>query len=276
VQETIEQLSQNFKAQAQPREINLFYLKDNIRERIERSGGEWKVVNTSITFTEETLRKELNDHPERFSPNVILRGLLQETLLPDVAFIGGGGEIAYWLELKGVFQQYKVPYPVLVLRNSFLIVESRWKDKLDKLRISINGIFNEERQLLNDLVKRESENQLTLSGEITHFNSYYDKLKTVAGQVDDTLTTHVAALQTRAIKPLQELEKKLLRAERRKFEIQKRQLNAVKSALFPNNSLQERVENFMPYYAKWGEEFIKMIYDHSLNLEQHFGVITTK
>jgi bacillithiol biosynthesis cysteine-adding enzyme BshC len=275
VQKAIDALSQNFKAQAQPRDINLFYLKDNIRERIERAGDdEWKVVNTNITFTAGTLKKELNDHPERFSPNVILRGLFQETLLPDVAFIGGGGEIAYWLELKGVFQQYKVPYPVLVLRNSFLVLESRWKDKLDKLRIPINGIFREERVLLNDLVKRESENQLTLAGEITHFNNYYDKLKTVAGQVDDTLTTHVAALQTRAIKPLQELEKKLLRAERRKFEIQKRQLNTVKTALFPNNGLQERVDNFMPYYAKWGEEFIKIIYDHSLTLEQQFGVIT--
>ena len=274
VEKTISELSKNFKVQAQPRDINLFYLKDDLRERIERSGSEWKVVNSDITFDATSLKKELNDHPERFSPNVILRGLFQETILPDVAFIGGGGEIGYWLELKGVFEHYKVPYPVLVLRNSFLVLEAKWKEKLDKLRISVAGIFKDERELMNDFVKRESSNQLTLAGEITNFTSYYDRLKTVAGQIDDTLTTHVAALQTRAIKPLQELEKKLLRAERRKYEVEKRQLSAVKNALFPNNSLQERVDNFMPYYAKWGKDFLKAIYDHSLTLEQKFVVVS--
>lgn len=274
VKGAIDGLSENFKVQATPRDINLFYLKDNIRERIERTGDTWSVVNTNITFSADTLKEELNAHPERFSPNVILRGLFQETVLPGVAFIGGGGEIAYWLELKGVFERYKTPYPVLVLRNSFLVLETKWKEKLDKLRIPITGIFREERDLLNDLVKRDSANQLTLSGEITSFNSYYDNLKIVARKVDDTLTTHIAALQTRAIKPLQELEKKLLRAERRKFEVQQRQLEAVKKALFPNNSLQERVDNFMPFYAKWGGDFLKMIYDHSLTLEQEFVIVT--
>lgn len=274
VEKTIEELSKNFKAQAQPREINLFYLNNNIRERIERLGNEWKVVNTDISFDADSLKKELNEHPERFSPNVILRGLFQETILPNIVFIGGGGEIAYWLELKGVFNNYNVPYPVLVLRNSFLIIEKKWKEKIDKLHIPVPGIFKDERTLMNELVKRESENQLTLAGEITNFTSYYDRLKTVAGQVDDTLTVHVAALQTRAIKPLQELEKKLLRAERRKYEVEKRQISAVKKALFPNNSLQERVDNFMPYYAKWGKDFIKTIYVHSLTLEQQFIVIT--
>jgi bacillithiol biosynthesis cysteine-adding enzyme BshC len=274
VEKTIVELSKKFKAQAQPREINLFYLKDNVRERIERNGNEWNVINTNITFDDKSLKAELNEHPERFSPNVILRGLFQESIIPNVAFIGGGGEIAYWLELKGVFEHYKVPYPVLVLRNSFLIMEEKWKEKIDKLRISIPGIFKDERDLMNEFVKRESGNQLTLAGEITNFSTYYDKLKTVAGQIDDTLTSHVAALQTRAIKPLQELEKKLLRAERRKYEVEKRQLSAVKNALFPNNSLQERVDNFMPYYAKWGKDFLKMVYDHSLTLEQKFVVIT--
>jgi bacillithiol biosynthesis cysteine-adding enzyme BshC len=274
VEKTIAALPPKFKAQAQPREINLFYLRDNIRERIERAGDEWKVVGTDIVFDEKALRAELDGHPERFSPNVILRGLMQETLLPGVAFIGGGGEVAYWLELKGVFGLYKVPYPVLVIRNSFLFIDERQKEKMDKLRISMSGIFRDEQQLMTELVKRNSEKQLSLAGEITHVTSYYDKLKSVAGQVDDTLSTHVAALQTRAIKPLQELEKKLLRAEKRNFSVQERQLGSLKKALFPNKGLQERVDNFLPYYAKWGMDFIETVYTHSLGLEQEFTVVT--
>lgn len=274
VENTINELSEHFKVQAKPREINLFYLTADSRRRIERNGDKWIVVDAEINFSKEEIIKELHNHPERFSPNVILRGLLQETILPGVAFIGGGGEIAYWLELKEVFRLYAVPYPVLVIRNSFLIMERKWKDKLDRLRLSITDIFRDERELLNNLVKRQSEKQLSLTEEITFATSYYDKLKEVAGQVDDTLTTHVAALQSRAIKPLQELEKKLLRAERKKFHIQERQLNTLKTVLFPNGGLQERVENFMPYYAKWGNDFIQNIYNNSLTLEQQFVVLT--
>ena len=84
------------------------------------------VSDTDIVFTKEELKKELDQYPERFSPNVILRGLYQEIILPDIAFIGGGGELAYWLELRDLFLHYKIPYPLLILRNSFLLVEEKY------------------------------------------------------------------------------------------------------------------------------------------------------
>src|SRR5690606_17395704 len=102
----------------------------------------------------------------------------------------------------------------------------------------------------------------------------YERLKAMAGQVDNTLTRHVEALQVRAVRSLHELEKKMIRAEKRKVRTEERQLQALKQALFPNGGLQERVENFMPFYAKWGSGFIRMLYEHSLTLEQQFAVIT--
>ncbi|MBL7734147.1 MAG: bacillithiol biosynthesis BshC, partial [Chitinophagaceae bacterium] len=87
---------------------------------------------------------------------------------------------------------------------------------------------------------------------------------------------HISALQARAIKPLQELEKKLLRAEKRKFETQQRQIQAMRNTLFPFDGLQERVENIMPFYARWGQDFIRMIYAESLTLEQEFRVTAIK
>ena len=111
VSSTSAKLSEIYKVQANPREINLFYLKDNIRERIEVKSDKYEVLNTAISFSKDELLAELNDHPERFSPNVILRGLFQETILPNIVFIGGGGELAYWLQLKELFAHYKVSYP---------------------------------------------------------------------------------------------------------------------------------------------------------------------
>ncbi|RYF81666.1 MAG: bacillithiol biosynthesis BshC, partial [Chitinophagaceae bacterium] len=133
VQQTSGKISEAYTAQAFPREINLFYLKDDIRERIEEKEGSFHVLNTTLSFTAEELQSELQNHPERFSPNVILRGIYQETILPNLAFIGGGGELAYWLQLKDLFNHYSVVFPVLVLRNSFLVAEEKWRKKKDQL-----------------------------------------------------------------------------------------------------------------------------------------------
>jgi uncharacterized protein YllA (UPF0747 family) len=75
---------------------------------------------------------------------------------------------------------------------------------------------------------------------------------------------------------LQELEKKMLRAEKRKFADQQRQINSIKEHLFPMNGLQERIENISYYYAKWGRDFIGKLYENSLNLEQEFVILSEK
>jgi bacillithiol biosynthesis cysteine-adding enzyme BshC len=270
---TIEQLSKEYKAQAHPRDINLFYLKDNIRELIELRNTKYEVRNTDISFTKEEILTELASHPERFSPNVILRGLYQETILPNIAFVGGGGETAYWMELKDLFANYKVPFPVLLLRNSFLIVEKKWQEKIRKLGLQSKDLFQSEQQLLTILVTRQKNGELKLKHELEAAMHVYALLKDKAANVDRSLLQHVEALQARTLKPLQELEKKLLRAEKKKYETEQRQIQTVRSALFPRNGLQERVDNFMPWYALWGKEFIQRVYEHSPTLEQQFTII---
>ena len=273
VEQTINTLSRRYKVQANPREINLFYLKDDIRDRIAKNAGEWKVVGHEIRFSQSELKVELLDHPERFSPNVILRGLFQETILPNIAFIGGGGETAYWLELKDLFHYYKVPFPMLVLRNSFLFIEKKVHERIKKTRIDIPGLFREERLIIEDIVKRDTTVQVQLNDEISEMINLYSRLKEVAGRTDITLQKHVEALQAHAVNQLRELEKKMMRAEKRKFEDQQRQVHAIKEKLFPRNELQERVDNFMPYYAKFGKDFIRMLYENSPALQQEFVVL---
>lgn len=273
VEKTIEQLSAYYKVQANPREINLFYIKDDVRERIVKAGEEYRVVGKGIRFTEQQLLEELEQHPERFSPNVILRGLFQETILPNIAFVGGGGETAYWLELKELFHHYQVPYPLLVLRNSVLFIERKWTNRIKKLGLNIPQLFKEERLITNDLVKRDSSVQLQLEQETKELTELYNRIGEVAGKVDSTLSKHVVTLQIRATERLYRLEKKMLQAEKRKFSDQQNGVQALKRAIFPRNGLQERVDNFLPYYARWGDDFVQMIYDHSPLLKQVFTVV---
>lgn len=276
VEKTIEQLSAHYKVQANPREINLFYLKDGLRERIVKSGEEYKVVGTGTRFTEQALLEELDAHPDRFSPNVILRGLFQETILPNIAFVGGGGETAYWLELKELFHHYAVPFPVLVLRNSFLFIEKKWKERSKKLGIDTPLLFKEERLITNEIVKRDSQVQLQLGKELGELEGLYARIQEIAGHVDSTLSKHVSTLQVRAVERLYRLEKKMLQVEKRKFSDQQNQVQTLKRALFPRNGLQERVDNIAPYFARWGDAFISMIYEHSPLLEQVFTVVEEK
>ncbi len=275
VTQTIAALEQQqYKVQAGGREINLFYFDEDLRERIEADGDGFAVANTTIKFTRDEMLKELHAHPERFSPNVILRGLYQDTILPNIAFIGGGGELAYWLELKNVFAHHHVPYPVLLLRNSFLITEEQWLDKITKLDFTLEAFFQSSETLLNEYVHRSTINKIHLNGSLEQAEAFYTALKQQAATVDPTLQQHVDSLKVKAIHRLQELEKKIIRAEKRKYADEQRQIQTIKQQLFPGNGLQERKESFLGIYAKKGKSIIDALYQHSLSLEQEFIVLS--
>ncbi len=253
VEKTLAQLSRLYKVQAGGRELNLFYLLDDSRERIEKKGDAFVVQNKGLHFTKEQLLEEINNHPERFSPNVILRGVLQETVLPNVAFIGGGGELAYWLELKGVFNAAQVPYPVLVLRNSFLVINEKQQEKIAQLHFAATDFFKDSLSLIDDLVKRTSENTVSIENEIEEVKGVLAKLKQLSAKVDVTLGEHTLALSGLFEKKLMALQKKIVREERRKYTTQHQQIETIKLQLFPNGSLQERVENVSAFYALYNK-----------------------
>lgn len=276
VEKTSQQLSQQYKVQASGREINLFYLADTKRERIEKEGDTFKVESLGLTWSKEEMLAEAEEHPERFSANVILRGVFQETILPNIAFIGGGGEIAYWLELQKVFEAVGVPFPVLIVRNSFLLINQIQQKATKKLRFTNLDLFKPGEQLINFLVRSESDLQLSLAVEKQQLEAFYQNLEKITGKIDITLAAHTAALHAKAAQKIDELEKKMLRSEKRKFEAQNRQINKLRQQLFPGDSLQERVENFSSFYAKYGKDWLNEIYKASRSLEQEFVMLELK
>ncbi len=265
-----------YKVQAHPRDINLFYLYENTRERIIQRNGSFETVDGRKTFSENQLLEELEKFPERFSPNVILRGVYQETILPNIAFIGGAGETAYWLQLKDLFDELEVPFPVLVLRNSFLVVEKKWQDRLSKTGLTVEDLFSPEDELSKKVIRHASETELQLTGALDKLDELYESFKKQAAAVDSSLQKHVEALKLKTLHQLQELEKKMIRAEKRKYTDRLRQLHTIREALFPGGKLQERHQNVAYFYALWGKDFIHQLYNHSLALEQEFVIVTEK
>lgn len=260
-------LNERYAGQAFSRPINLFYLKDDIRERIEKTEKGWQVLHTDIHFDKAQLQQEVEQHPERFSPNVILRGLFQETILPDVAFIGGGSEIAYWLQLKGAFEHYKVFFPALILRQSFLVSDAASNTLQQKLGLTDEEIFQSTEQLVQSYVKKHSTHDLELKQLEKEMQDVFDRIKEKATHIDATLKASAEAALTKMKYQVNAMEKKMLRAEKRNMADKIAQLYKLKKALFPNNSLQERYDTFMPFYIERGTAF----FDDLLAATQPYG-----
>jgi bacillithiol biosynthesis cysteine-adding enzyme BshC len=242
--------------QVNPREINFFYLKENMRERIVFEGDIYNVLNTEISFSKEELLEEINQYPERFSPNVVMRPLYQECILPNIAYVGGGAEVVYWLELKSNFEHYKVDFPILILRNSGLVIRKEYASKIAKMELSGADIFKTTDLIKNDWVKKHSQHNLSLTEEWRELSAIFERIKLSSFKIDPTLAPSAEAVQARLKKAIDNLEKKLVKAEKINYHTRLEQVDNIKADLFPKNSLQERNENFGLFYVKWGQTFI--------------------
>lgn len=273
VTKTVAEINEHYKLKQTGRELNLFYLLENSRERIELANGIYKVDKLNLSFSQSEILEELNNHPERFSANVILRPVFQETVLPNIAFIGGGGEISYWLQLKNVFENVQVDFPPIFLRNSFLLYNSKQEVKLKKMNLNIEDLFTETELLFTNWTKQHTNRDIDLNEEKSELALFYKSLQNKAGLIDVTLAEHTNMLANKALQRINLLEKKLLRAEKRKHSDEKNQLQNIKQDLFPNNSLQERTENFAYLYSFHGNALLDTILNCSKSFDQHFILI---
>lgn len=276
VREPSEILNQHYKAQAFARPINLFYLKDNQRERIEQTGNGWKVLHSSQHWDKEALLTEIEQHPERFSPNVILRGLFQESILPNVAFIGGGSEVAYWLQLMPLFDHYQVFFPALVLRQSVLWMEKNAVALQEKTGLNNEALFQPTEQLVRDFVHRHTQNDLRLNDIRQQLQPVMEQLKAKATSVDRTLKASTEAALVKMRYQVEVIEKKMMRAEKKNMCNRLTQLYTLKKQLFPNNSLQERYETFMPYFLEYGPAYFDTLLAATLPYGNSFLIIKDK
>ena len=276
VDQQINQLEQfGYKSQATPRPVNLFYKTKNNRERIVPKDEGFELADTNTTIKKDTLIDEINELPERFSPNVILRPLHQQLILPNIAYIGGGSEIAYWLQFNSLFDYYKVHFPMLILRTSAQILNPSQIKKTNKLGIHLTDIFKDANELKKEYVKSKSETDLSLNAEIETVQSLFESLKEKAKIIDGSLGGFIGAEGQKAHKSLENISKRLIKVEKQKNEQDLAQIDKLKDQLFPSGKLQERRENFMPLYAQYGPKLFDQLLEILNPFEQQFYLINT-
>ncbi len=273
VSNTIQKLGQDYKIQVNPREINLFYLDDNLRERIIVEDGIYKINNTDLSFTKEAMLKMVEDSPEKFSPNVLLRPLFQEVILPNLCYIGGGGELAYWFELKEYFDAMDVPFPVLLLRNSAVLCTPKQVKKMKRLDISKEEIFADQNKLTNKKIKQISEISIDFTGQRSQLEKMFYDLEILSNKTDASFLGAVKAQEKKQINGFNKLEKRLLKAQKRKMKEVVDRITTLQDQIFPNRSLQERNTNFSEFYLNYGESLIPILFNALQPLELNFDLI---
>jgi bacillithiol biosynthesis cysteine-adding enzyme BshC len=261
------------RIQVNPREINVFYMEKDLRERIiyDNESKFFLVNNTSIKFSFEQLQIQIELYPERFSPNVILRPLYQECILPNLAYIGGPAEISYWLELKHMFEINKVNFPLLMMRNSVLWIDEAISKKIKKLDFDYMDLFLQKDVLEKKYVERFSE--LNFTDEQENLDAVFQNIISKAKKIDATLVPTVQAEWKKQTQAINSLSKKILKAEKNKFETELAQIFKIKEKLFPNDSMQERYDTFIALYLKHGDDFFEAVYNAFEPFENKFTVI---
>jgi len=257
----IELENKGFKKQIHSREINLFYINEqNKRSRIIQENGLYQTDEKK--FTKEEILLELKNHPERFSPNVVLRPLYQEFILPNLAYVGGAGEISYWLQLKGVFEKANIPYPIIQVRNSIQIIEKSVLKKMEKLGLSTIDIFATTEELKKQYLLKNASEELDFEQLDSLANELASNIENAITKVDGGLKGYAQSEVAKFNKQMNGVKQKLIRQKKKLEEDSMNQIENINERLFPNDTLQERKLNVLQFFVKHGvSKFMEEIYE---------------
>ncbi|MFN8711479.1 MAG: bacillithiol biosynthesis cysteine-adding enzyme BshC, partial [Bacteroidota bacterium] len=275
VAESIADLERNgYSTQVNPRAINLFYLGQNTRERIDRSGNDFILAGSGRTIKRSTLLAELEQHPERFSPNVVMRPLYQQCILPNIAYIGGPGELAYWLEFRSFFEAQKVSFPVLLPRAFMLVVDKGTAGKLTKLQVQLPELFQQTDALISNYVKRTAGAELSFESEQEALQEVFAAITAKASAADATLRGAAESTLQQIKNSIAALESKVLRAAKQKEETSLDQIRKLREKILPGGILQERSDNILPLLLRYGTDFIYTLEENISPGDHQFVVLT--
>ncbi|MCB0483139.1 MAG: bacillithiol biosynthesis cysteine-adding enzyme BshC [Flavobacteriales bacterium] len=245
--------------QVNPREINVFYMDRNGRRRILQTPEGFATADSLTKWTAEELRVALQESPEQFSPNVLLRPVYQELILPNLAYIGGPGELSYWFQLPKLFAQLGIPFPQLVMRNNALVISETAGKLMSQLGVKLNILQHDFAAVVRDFVLEKTGPAILLDEAKFALEKMFTQVLTKATAADPTLEKAAKAAYQKSLNEIEKLEKKMLRAYKRREDVSIRRLEKLFEEWQPGGIPQERYLNFAGYYAHWGPEFFEVL-----------------
>tara|TARA_B100001287_G_scaffold138955_1_gene117015 strand:+ start:195 stop:1790 length:1596 start_codon:yes stop_codon:yes gene_type:complete len=262
-----------YKVQVNPRDINLFYIENGKRVRIVKRKNDFITNDKVNSWTENEIIEEIKSSPDRFSPNVLLRPLYQEFILPNLCYVGGPSEICYWLQLKSVFDASNISYPLLLNRNSALLISEKQSSFLKKNKLDVKDLLMEKNELEKKLVKTYSKIKFDFLPLENALNDQFSILRKIAEKTDKSFIGSLHAQEKKQIKGLQNLKKRLLKAEKRYHYEKINKIIEFQKSFFPLGIFQERIVNFIEFCKEDRSSFLKKIKENLNPLNNKFTVI---
>jgi len=239
----------DYHQQVYVRECNLFYIdENNVRHRIKEDGADYSVAGKKMTSAEVV--NLIKQKPQSISPNALMRPMYQECILPNLAYVGGGGEIAYWMQLKNSFEAANLTFPLLRVRDSVLLVRQNQLDLLDELKIELLDLKLGVDQIIKHMAIEESGDDLDIAPIVFQITNAKNDLLRQANAISKGLDGMIEAEFSKFSKSLDKIEAKMIKAEKSKFEKTQKQIQKIASSYFPNGGFQERYENVLPYLVQ--------------------------
>jgi bacillithiol biosynthesis cysteine-adding enzyme BshC len=253
-----------FSVQAPQREgrCNLFFV-DEQRHGLEWRDGEFVAADGRLRCSPEELLQRIESEPHCFSTNVITRPVLQDFLLPTVAYIGGPAEIAYFAQLRGVYERFGVTMPAIYPRKSLTLLEKKIGHVFEKYSLQLTDFWSNPEELLSRVAKREAPEGLfdPVASARDELGRRLAMLKERAVQLDPTLAAFIDKEHGKILHQLDALEKKLLQATKRQNETLQQQILKAAHALYPLQHLQERELSIIPFLCKYGRNLVARLYE---------------
>ncbi len=262
IQSTSQELLKcGYSSQVNSRPINLFYLHSDNRLRIIPDEGHFRIGEE--IYTKERLIEMVQEKPENFSPNVILRPLYQESVLPNLAYVGGPAEIAYWAQLKEVFNVVEVQFPKLILRNSFVWLSSNdlnwWKEQ----NLNEDDLFIHFDILVKKMLEHDDNENLSFKDENALLEELKEKLKLKISKEDASLEGMILSELKSLEKTILKIEKRLIKSKKEKRESYFNKVQKIQRSVMVGSSLNERIHNFIPLYCALQNEYIEKLLFHA-------------
>lgn len=240
-------ISKKYPVQVHVRNCNLFFIHpDGKRERIILENEKFQLDGKS--FSADEMCNMIEKNPEHFSPNALLRPVYQESVLPNLVYVGGGGEISYWLQLKSLFKKLGVSYPMLRVRDSVFSLSEKQRQEMDVHNLSIVDLQNNIAQLMNEIVLEKTGDEFSIADELKNLEELNKRLNDKTMKIDAGLISLVNAEFAKFKSALEKIESKMMKALRQKEENTANRLSKIQEKLFPENHFQERHDNLLSWY----------------------------
>lgn len=251
---------EGYKVQVFPREINLFYLTEGRRERLEAIGEKFQTVSGQYQWSRDEILQEMEEYPARFSPNVVLRPLYQEMILPNLAYTGGWGELSYWMQLKHMFDGFDVPFPALIPRFTAVLFTREQAQQIANFGL-VPQDFGLDLARLYDRYMPQVWDEAEFRNQEASILRQYTDMENYLGQLDPTLAKSFAADQARARKRLDRMHTKIKKSIRNKHARKFNALRDLKAEIQPTGKVQERVLHFSAFPTPI-ISLLEVIYQH--------------